>query len=314
VALACGVALLVLGASAVVRVTRGWGRLALLPWVLVVVVLTYSSSIAVAAVFPPRPPLDAATPPGAETVAMIADDGVRLEGWYFAGDEGAAVVVRHGAGSTRADVLDQAGVLVEAGYGVLVVDARGHGGSAGRGMDLGWYGEVDTRAAVDFLLTRPEVDSQRIAVLGLSMGGEEAIGAAADDERISAVVAEGATGRTAGDKEWLAEEYGAAGVVQGVLDRITYGLVDAMTGIGPPRELSDAIRASGSTAFLLVAGGDVPDEAFVAERLHAVAADRVQLWVVPASRHIAGLSTEPEEWRARVVRFLDDALTGTSEE
>ena len=46
------------------------------------------------------------------------------------------------------------------------------------------------------------------------MGGEEAIGAAATDDRIRAVVAEGATGRTAADKAWLSEEYGLAGVVQ----------------------------------------------------------------------------------------------------
>ncbi len=197
---------------------------------------------------------------------------------------------------------------MDAGYGVLVTDARGHGGSAGRGMDLGWYGELDTRAAIDLLAARPDVDPDRIAVVGLSMGGEEAIGAAADDERIRAVVAEGATGRTAADKEWLAEEYGAAGVVQGVLDRVTYGFIDAMTGIAPPRALAEAIAVSDGTPFLLIAGGDVADEQFVGERLRAVAPDRVEVWVVPASGHISGLSTAPDEWRERVVGFLDDAL------
>ena len=239
---------------------------------------------------------------------MVADDGVTLEGWWFPGANGAAVVLRHGAGSTRADVLEHAAVLVDAGYGVLVTDARGHGGSSGRGMDLGWYGELDTRAAVDLLATRPDVAPDRIAVVGLSMGGEEAIGAAGDDPRIAAVVAEGATGRTAADKEWLADQYGAAGVVQGLLDRITYGLIDLLTPVAPPPALSSSVAASETTPILLIAAGDVADEGFVAGRLRAVAPERVEVWEVPASGHVSALATAPDEWRERVVGFLDAAL------
>jgi pimeloyl-ACP methyl ester carboxylesterase len=312
IALACGTGLLVLAVVSIVRATRGWSRLVLVPWLLVLLILTYATSIALAATHPPHPALDAVTPEGADVVEMATDDGVTLEGWYFPSRNGAAVVLRHGAGSTRADALAHAEALVEAGYGVLVADARGHGGSSGRGMDLGWYGELDTRAAVDLLAARPDVDAARIAVMGLSMGGEEAIGAAADDPRIRAVVAEGATGRTAADKLWLAEEYGAAGVVQGLLDRVTYGLIDALTPIAPPRSLAGAVAESGATPILLIAGGDVADERLVAERLRAVAPDRVDVWVVPASGHISALATAPAEWRGRVVAFLDAALRDES--
>jgi dienelactone hydrolase len=175
-------------------------------------------------------------------------------------------------------------------------------------MDLGWYGELDTRAAVDLLVARPEIDARRIAVVGLSMGGEEAIGAAGDDPRIAAVVAEGATGRTAADKEWLADQYGAAGVAQGLLDRVTYGFIDALTPISPPPPLTRSVAAAGTTTILLIAAGNVPDEGFVAERLRAVAPDRLQVWVVPASDHVSALATAPDEWRERVVGFLDGAL------
>jgi pimeloyl-ACP methyl ester carboxylesterase len=309
IALACGASLLVLAVIAIVRATRGWGRLVIVPWFVVLLVLTYALSIALAAVFPPRPSLDAATPDGAEVVGMVAEDGVALEGWYFPSRNGAAVVLRHGAGSTRADALRHAQVLAAEGYGVLVTDARGHGGSSGQGMELGWYGELDTAAAVDVLAARPDVEPSRIAVVGLSMGGEEAIGAAGADPRIRAVVAEGATGRTAADKRWLAEEYGAAGVVQGLLDGVTYGLIDALTPLKPPPSLTESVAAS-STPVLLVAAGEVADEGLVAERLRAAAPDRVQVWVVPESAHIAGLRTAPEEWRERVVGFLDGALRG----
>jgi pimeloyl-ACP methyl ester carboxylesterase len=98
-----------------------------------------------------------------------------LWAWYVPSENGAAAVLRHGSGSTGSSVLAQAEVLARHGYGVLVTDARGHGRSSGRAMDFGWYGDTDIGAAVTFLAAQPDVDPDRIAVVGLSMGGEEAL-------------------------------------------------------------------------------------------------------------------------------------------
>ena len=112
-----------------------------------------------------------------DDVTFTSADGVRLSAWYVPSRNGAAVVLRHGATSTRSDALDEAVVLAGHGYGVLATDARGHGDSGGAAMDWGWYGDLDTAAAVTYLSQRPEVDADRIGVVGLSMGGEEALGA-----------------------------------------------------------------------------------------------------------------------------------------
>lgn len=45
-------------------------------------------------------------------------------------------------------------------------------------MDFGWYGERDAGAAVDFLTDAPGVAPHGVGLVGMSMGGEEAIGAA----------------------------------------------------------------------------------------------------------------------------------------
>ena len=89
-------------------------------------------------------------------------------------------------------------------------------------MDAGWYGDRDLIAAVAFLQHQRDVDPRRIGALGLSMGGEEAIGAATADPAIRAVVAEGATHRTAADKAGYLPG-GLAGAIQRGLDRLTYG-------------------------------------------------------------------------------------------
>jgi pimeloyl-ACP methyl ester carboxylesterase len=246
----------------------------------------------------------------AHDVVVTTTDGVRLEGWLLPSEHGAAVVLLHGAGSTRSDVLDQATVLHRHGYGVLMIDARGHGESGGRAMDFGWYGDLDIAAATGYLADEGEIDPARIGVIGMSMGGEEAIGAAATDPLIGAVVAEGATGRTAADKAWLSDEYGWRGTLQEQIEKAQYWVADYLTAAAPPTALRSAIAASDDTPFLLIAAGDVDDETAAATYMAAAAPDRVTVWTVDGASHTAGLDTAPDDWEDRVIGFLDRHLRG----
>lgn len=291
-------------------------------WLLTVPVLlvtayvgTWTLGQAVAASFPPRPDLGSRTPADLDLafqpVAFPAVDGVRLAGWYLPARNGAAVVLLHGAGSTRTAVLDHAAVLNRAGYGVLLFDARGHGRSAGHGMDFGWYGDADVVGAIDFVATRSDVSAARVGLVGMSMGGEEAIGAAGIDDRVAAVVAEGATNRVSEDKAFL-DRYGVRGRLQQGIDRVTYSLTGLLTDAPRPPALRDSVTDATTrdrpTAFLLVTGGDLPDERHAADLIRAAAPGAVEVWTVPDAGHTAGLRTAPDLWEDRVVGFLDRTL------
>lgn len=307
-----GLALLVFAVIAFWRVTPGWWRLWLLPAGVAALVVLWSTTNAVMFTVVPHVPLSHVTPADRgltyENVSYdAADDDVRIAAWFVPSTNGATVVLLPGAGSTRTATLAQAAVLARHGFGLLMPDPRGQGDSGGSGMDLGWYGEDDVRAAVGYLHGRSEVDPTRIALLGLSMGGEEAIGAAGTDLDIGAVVAEGATGRTAADKRgWL--PHGVAGALQRGIDRLTYGLVDLLTPAPEPSPLRTSIIRATGIPFLLVTAGDVPDEQRAAAYLRSAAPDRVEVWTVPGATHIHGLATRPGEWEIRVVTFLERAL------
>ena len=233
---------------------------------------------------------------------------MRLSGWYIPSSNRAAVVVLHGAGSTRSGVLDHAVVLARHGYGVLLYDARGHGRSDGRAMDFGWYGDLDVAAAVSFLQDQPDVDHTRIAAVGMSMGGEEAIGAAANDGWIRAVVAEGATNRVSADRAWLSDEYGWRGVIQEGVEWLLYNAADVLTAAEPPRSLRDAVSAIAPRRVLLIAGGDVAEEGHASRYIQDASPDTVDVWVATDTGHTGALDTHPDEWAARVTTFLDGAL------
>jgi dienelactone hydrolase len=307
VTLVGGLVLLVIATVRLLRTARRWRKLWALPVAFValeLVAIPWFTAVVTTQVA--RPSLGDRTPADvgldARDVTFPTTDGVTLAGWYVPSRTGAAVVLRHGASSTRTAVLDQAAVLAEHGYGVLMADARGNGESGGEGMALGWHGDADTEAAVSFLAGQPDVDADRIGAVGLSMGGEEAIGAAAADPRIRAVVAEGATARSSADHGWESNP------LADLMGWITTSLTDLLTPASPPTTLRDAVAGAAPTPFLLVVAGDVAQEGEAAEWIRSGAPDTVTVWEVEDAGHTAGLRTDPDGWEERVIGFLDDAL------
>jgi pimeloyl-ACP methyl ester carboxylesterase len=308
-----GLGLAVAGGCVLVRGARRWHRLFIVPALLFATYATvWSLGQAIAATNVPRTSVDSTTPADLNVeyrdVEFRTNDGVRLSGWYIPSSNRAAVVMLHGAGSTRSSVLDHAVVLARHDYGVLLFDARGHGRSDGRAMDFGWFGDLDVAAAVSFLEEQPDVDDTRIAAVGMSMGGEEAIGAAASDGRIRAVVAEGATNRMSADRAWLSDEYGWRGVIQEGVEWLLYNTADVLTAAEPPRSLRAAVSAVAPRPVLLIAGGGVVEEGHASRYIQAASPDTVDIWLVSDTGHTAALDTHPDEWEDRVTTFLDDAL------
>jgi pimeloyl-ACP methyl ester carboxylesterase len=243
-----------------------------------------------------------------ESVELTSPEGVRLAAWYLPSTNGAAVALLHGAGSTRSDVLPQAAVLAGHGFGVLLLDARGHGESDGRAMDLGWHGDDDVAAATAYLADRPDVEGQRIGLVGMSMGGEEAIGATATNPLVRAVVAEGATARNAADEAWLSDEFGLRGALQEQIEKVQDTITDALTSAGVPVSLRDAVEASGDVRYLLIAAGTVAEEESAARHVLSADPGRVTVWVIPDAGHTAGLGVAPDEWERTVITFLEESL------
>jgi dienelactone hydrolase len=311
VVLVTGVVLLGWGTAALVRATPGWWRLLAVPGAMVLLwFVLWPLSLAVYATnLPPGPP-GPATPAAYglpyQDVTFGTADGVLLSAWYIPPRNGAAVVLLPGSGSTRTAVLGQAAVLARHGYGALLVDPRGHGRSGGHAMDFGWWGGRDIAAAVSFLARRPGIHAGSIALLGESMGGEQALAAAGSDPRIRAVVAEGATGQQLADRGWL--PHGVDGVLQRGMEWVQYTAAGLLSRAPQPVSIGDGIRAAAPRPVLIIAGGAVADEPAAARWFQAASPATVQVWVIPQAGHTQGLATAPRAWEARVISFLNAAV------
>ena len=99
------------------------------------------------------------------------------------------VVIISGTGPwTRGGWKRMRASLHAAGLATLVYDKRGLGQSTGTFVDTIPVMERDVAAAVAFLRTRPDIDPQRIALMGISQGAVAAPLVAAADPAIAAVV------------------------------------------------------------------------------------------------------------------------------
>jgi pimeloyl-ACP methyl ester carboxylesterase len=74
--------------------------------------------------------------------------------------------------------------LSAAGFGVLALDLRGHGGSAGSFADGLAPMQQDVEAALTWLKARPDVSSGRVGIAGASLGAALAVNAAASDAAV----------------------------------------------------------------------------------------------------------------------------------
>ena len=311
IVLVTGLVLLGWGAAALVRAIPGWWRLLAVPLALALLefVLLPLTMAAYATNLPPGP-LGTGTPAryglAYQDVSFRTADGVRLSAWYIPPRNGAAVVLLPGSGSTRTAVLSQAAVLARHGYGALLVDTRGHGLSGGHAMDFGWQGGRDLAAAVSFLARQPGIGAGKIAVLGESMGGEQALAAAGSDPRIRAVVAEGAEGQQYADRGWRPHDI--TGIIDRGMEWVQYTAAGLLSGAPRPAAIPDSIRAAAPRPALIIAGGSVADEPAAARWFRAASPATVQVWVVPHAGHTQGLATAPRAWEAHVISFLNAAL------
>lgn len=214
-------------------------------------------------------------PRGIEEVWIDGPDGSRIHGWFIpargleANEPVPAVLHLHGNAGTMNEHLSTVDWLRDAGVHVLMFDYRGYGRSDG-GRLLRANLIADGHAALDYLLTRSDVDPERIGLYGWSMGGVIGLAVSSEREEIDAVVAAAAFSswkRVAGD----------------------YVPILGQLLIPGGFNAEDSVLALGTRPLLLVHGtSDGIVRSYHSERLSDAATDagvRVELVLLPGYDH-----------------------------
>ncbi|MDP6969236.1 MAG: alpha/beta hydrolase [Gammaproteobacteria bacterium] len=113
--------------------------------------------------------------------------GMRLFGYYGAAKNGAWIMLQHGYKANRSQLFEEAKILQDAGFGVLITSVRAHDQNDGEQITFGVQEMADLQAWYEFILVHKEA-SDKVGILGNSMGAAMAIEYAASNPNISAVV------------------------------------------------------------------------------------------------------------------------------
>jgi len=250
----------------------------------------------------------ATIPARREEMDVRAPDGILLRGWKVRAPQpnGSWILLFHGVADNRMGVIEHALVLLHAGYGVTLMDARAHGESEGAAATYGWLERNDTRAIVDTLIAAEH--PAHIFALGESMGASIALQSAGADPRIEAVVAEAsfASLREACYDYAGLQKYPLLGktlFAPGAWMMLRRGQALAgfpAAGVSPEQSVA-------SRAFPVLLICDAEDTTLPcrhSKRIYAVASGPKSLWIVPRAFHTAALGYEPEEFKRRVVSFF----------
>jgi uncharacterized protein len=124
----------------------------------------------------------------AEPLTVHSSTGATLVGRFFPGRYRATIVLSHGYGGDQDEMLPVANTLHAAGFTVVTYNERSRGGSTGQGT-WGALETQDLKSVIDTVVRHRDVDPDKVAEFGFSIGADISILEAANDPRVKAVIA-----------------------------------------------------------------------------------------------------------------------------
>jgi fermentation-respiration switch protein FrsA (DUF1100 family) len=250
-----------------------------------------------------------------EDMVVTTSDGLDLVGWYIPSQNGALVILQHGYEENRQNMLEEAEMLYNHGYGVLVSSTRGHDLNGEDMITFGCREMEDMEAWYQAMLSRDDVDPERIGILAQSMGGSLAIQYSKENEKIKAVMGHSPL-TSLNDTVFIGLKHYSpvpepliptlAPLIVFWGERITGCDLDAISA-------KEWIGEISPRPVYLICGGI--DNLVIEENcraLYAAAREPIEFWFEEECDHHECDTTYPEEFERRMIGFFDQHLLSES--
>ncbi|MCA8948888.1 MAG: alpha/beta hydrolase [Planctomycetes bacterium] len=240
---------------------------------------------------------------GAEPFEIRLHADASLTGYWIPNEHaaGRTVVLLHDETSNVSVQHPYYTFLHAAGFHVLTFDPRGFGRSAGRPTLRAWLHDLD--AVFDWLHARPDVDPDRIALFGTSLGAIAAMHAARPDDRCCALVFEHLPSLRDMLRATVADPDSALGAYSvGILE---------FAGLPENIEPVDNAPHVETRALFIATENELPRNRTALLRAYDAFAGDKQLWVLPGTGEAPhAFLTFDGEYQRGIATFLDDAFAG----
>jgi len=239
-----------------------------------------------------------ATPaPAACDTVVFAGDGVLLNGWHCrpSGPRRGALVYLHGIADNHNSAAGTIERFATKGLEVIAYDSRAHGDSTGGACTYGFFEKRDLKRVLDTLPPGP------VVLLGASLGAAVALQEAADDPRVTAVVA----AETFSDLRTVAIERAPVFFTTPTIER-AFRLAERQAGfeVDAVSPVTAARRIT-VPALLIHGAADVDTPAGHSQRVFDALAGPKRLILVPGAGHKESL--RPAIW-LEIEQWIEAAL------
>ena len=239
-------------------------------------------------------------------VILKTSDNIEAPAWEIpaktAGNKW--IILCHGLGADRSDMLNYIPLLHRKGYNLLALDFRGHGANKYKYTSLGYNEVKDLLGAVEFAKAN---GAKSIGVLGRSMGGATALMGAGLCADINAVVSDSSFATLNSMIRHYARRF--YHVPYFPLVPAAVFLAEIRSGF-KYREVNPAVSISKVKTPVLIIHGEADENIPVenAKLIYAAAAGPKKLLLFPGARHVEALSTDTKTYEKEVQGFFGEYL------
>ena len=232
------------------------------------------------------------------------------EGWFFPGLRGApTIVLCHGYGSSRAELLTLVSTLQDHQYNVFLFDFAAHGGNSGA-TTFGYREADELRSALDALAARNDVDPHNFGVWGYNLGAYAALREAERDPRIRALVLDSVYDTPAQMVKIGVERTGLAGFPLMIRSaEFSFNLLNLPFRKEPP--LSTRLNALTNVPILFIQAADDPELAAIARNMFLKAPEPREQAIIGHGNFVGMNDDDKRAYENRVVSFFLSHLPAT---
>jgi len=246
-------------------------------------------------------------PTNTQSIIFPARDGLKLSGWFVPCENSTkAVVLLHGHAGSRRQMLARVMPFHDAGYAILLYDARGHGLSEGNKVSAGYFETADLLGALDYLRSH---DLKEFGCLGESQGGATILLAAEKlppDVRWAIIESTYPTMRDALDRRFrrytLLPGWLAGAMFMPFAERRLGLSIDQISPISHIENLRCPVFVLGGTDDLHT----LPQST---QAIFAAAKAPKELWLVSGAAHVDLYGFAQQEYIRRILAFVAKAET-----
>jgi fermentation-respiration switch protein FrsA (DUF1100 family) len=233
-----------------------------------------------------------------EEVRFNSEDGTPLSGWFIAANPPVhgTVIQFHGNGQNLSAYYASLAWLPKCGFNLFLFDYRGYGTSGGSPSRGGVY--ADGVAALRYLKSRPDIDQNKIIVLGQSLGGAIALRVVGNNH-FPGIVGMVTDSAFSSYPEVASDHFGVV------------AWLFIPEGDSPAE---DAAKISPVPLLIIHGTADTVVPYYHSQRIYAAAGEPKEIWTIPGGQHVDALGPRAKEFAPRLqAKFLEWTEPGSPE-